>query len=134
MIEMTIDLMGLKELRAKLLQMEAGMAKQVLEAAGYAAALKIVNAAKEKCPVKTGTLRRSIHPEIIESSRLSVAVAVGTDVVYAKRIEYGFMDKRDSLGRLFHQPAQPFLRPAFDENRAVVEAEFARALNALVNR
>lgn len=36
-------------------------------------------------------------------------------MVYARRIELGFMDKRDSLGRLFHQRAKPYVKPAYVE-------------------
>jgi hypothetical protein len=35
-------------------------------------------------------------------------------MVYSRRLELGFMDVRDSLGRLYHQPPHPYLAPALD--------------------
>lgn len=42
---------------------------------------------------------------------------VGTNVVYARRLEYGFM-KKDKLGRSYHQAPRPYLRPALEKNKA----------------
>lgn len=73
------------------------------------AALEVIKEAKQFAPVgKTGLLRSSLAV-LSEDAK---SVTVGTKVPYAHRIEYGFMDKTDSLGRLFKVPAQPFLRPA----------------------
>jgi hypothetical protein len=92
-----------------------------------AGALLVENAAKEKCPYITGTLRRSIHTEGRQESGTNVYALVGTDVVYARRIEYGFAG-RDSLGRLYDQAAQPYLRPALDEKRDAVRREIRAAI------
>jgi hypothetical protein len=50
-------------------------------------------------------------------------VLVGSDVPYARRIEYGFHGA-DKRGRRYHQAAQPYLRPAMDQSRE-------RAMNAI---
>ena len=92
-----------------------------------AAALVAQNDAKRRAPVKTGTLRRSIHTEDIDAT----TVAVGTDVPYAARQEFGFAGT-DSRGRTSHQAARPYLRPALDENKAEMEREFADALEDLL--
>ncbi len=76
------------------------------------AAMEIANEARRRAPYKTGTLRRSI--EVIERSPLDVVVH--SRVPYAARIEYGFAG-RDRLGRLYNQPAQPYLRPAIEETK-----------------
>lgn len=91
-----------------------------------AAAQLVANDARSKAPVLSGTLRRSITVEVVAPGD----VRVGSDVAYARRIEYGFQGA-DSRGRSYHQAAQPYLRPAFDENRerirrAVIEG--ARAV------
>ena len=88
-----------------------------------AAALVAQNDAKRRAPYLTGTLRRSIHMEDSGTN----AVAVGTDVPYARRIEYGFAGT-DKRGRTYHQAAQPYLRPALDENKREIRQEFANAL------
>jgi phage gpG-like protein len=99
-----------------------------------AGALLVENAAKTKCPVGKilgGTLRRSIHTEGRRQSDTNVYALVGTDVVYARRIEYGFAG-RDSLGRLYDQAAQPYLRPALDEKRDAVRREIRAAIEQKV--
>lgn len=70
---------------------------------------------KELTPVKTGNLRASWHDSLnnqsIENSGQGLAIAsaklgdrinIGTNVVYARRIEYGFVGA-DSLGRVYNQ-------------------------------
>jgi phage gpG-like protein len=60
--------------------------------------------------VQTGRLRSSITWALGRDTR-GLFVDVGSNVVYAKRIEEGFHGT-DSLGRRYDQPAYPFLRPA----------------------
>ena len=62
---------------------------------------------------QTASLERSVR--IVEAAKRIVNGAKGTwgstDTVYARRIELGFQGK-DSKGRIFDQPAFPFLIPA----------------------
>mgnify|MGYP000440907550 CR=1 FL=1 len=97
-------------------------------AALMAGAQLVVNAAQAKAPVLTGTLRRSIRAEAIGND-----VVVGTDLPYARRIEFGF-NGADSRGRVYHQAAKPYLRPALDENRARVMEVAAKAAEDLLKR
>jgi len=76
----------------------------------------------------TGTLRRSVHVEMSEENGHPVAL-VGSNVAYARRLEYGFVG-RDSLGRLYNQAPQPRWRPAFDHNLA----KYERMAKGLFNR
>lgn len=91
------------------------------------AAMEIANEARRRAPYKTGTLRRSI--EVIERGPLDIAVH--SKVPYAARIEYGFAG-RDKLGRLYNQPAQPYLRPAIEATKgrawAIFQEELRREL------
>lgn len=83
----------------------------------------IAEEAKTIVPVDTGNLRDHIHVEPVSQEDNRVVVAVtpadaaaneyGFDPAYARRIEYGFIGV-DKLGRHFHQPAQPYMRPALD--------------------
>ena len=66
---------------------------------------------KKEAPYKTSTYRRLIHTEVI-TPKMAI---VGTNLPYAKRLEYGFADT-DSLGRTYNQLAQPHWRPALDNN------------------
>jgi phage gpG-like protein len=92
-------------------------------------ALKIVgqeyaNDVKAITPYKTGTLRRSIHVEPVSEN----TVLVGTDLPYARRLEYGFMDK-DKLGRIYHQAPRPYFRPPLDQNFAKYQRMYLEALH-----
>ena len=79
-------------------------------------ALKLIaneykNDVQNIAPYLSGTLKRSIHVEEAAPDRM----LVGTDVPYARRLEYGFVDK-DKLGRSYHQAPRPYFRPAMDNN------------------
>lgn len=83
--------------------------------------------AKVNVPVLTGNLRDHIHTEVkVDEPERQVMVVTpvteasnpwGIDPAYARRIELGFVGE-DSLGRMYHQPAQPYMRPARDTKGA----------------
>ena len=131
MIEFGVQVSGGRELAARLNALAAGVRGPLLAAALEAGALHIQNEAKAQAPYRTGTLRRSLHTERVSVPGAIAAVAVGTDVPYARRIEYGFSGA-DSRGRVYHQPPRPYLRPAFDARRAAAVAEVQRVLAKLV--
>ena len=58
------------------------------------------------------------------------------DPPYARRIELGFVGQ-DSLGRHYHQAAQPYMAPAFsnkqDEARQMIKDEVTGALDERMN-
>lgn len=141
-----IKIKGDKELQRTLRKINADVRNKAQEAAVLSAALIVVNDAKRKAPVLTGTLRRSIHiggntgktpdfqptpeaPELPRPERRgnAVVVFVGTNVPYAARIEFGFAGQ-DSLGRTYSQAAKPYLRPALDNNLNKVIQEMAEVL------
>ncbi len=97
---------------SKMAAIAAALGGDGLDEALLAAGWVIANDAKRRAPYITGTLRRSIRVEVREHG----VVVVGSEVPYARRIEYGFIGK-DSRGRNYHQAAQPYLRPAMDENK-----------------
>lgn len=128
----------------------AALSGQALETALVAGALNIQNYAKEHAAYKTGTLRRSIHigghSGIVagfgqgggysdiggnEHGDTFARVWVGTNLVYARRIEYGFIGA-DKLGRVYNQRPRPYLRPAFDTQGPAVERDFERAITQLL--
>lgn len=103
------------------------------------ACLVIENAAKQKCPVDTGTLRRSITHEV-EGNK----ARVGTNLEYGPYIEFGTgLFAAEGNGRStpwsyqtadgqWHttagQKPQPFLNPALQENIENAKREFADSL------
>lgn len=111
-----------------------------LEVIAYAGAFPIQTEAQILSPKLTGTNARSIHTEVVNKSSLRCTVLVGPHTPYARRLEYGFM-QRDRLGRMYHQAAQPYMRPAYDtkkqesldEMRAVARDEIREALIEAAN-
>lgn len=63
--------------------------------------------AKELCPVDTGRLRSSIQHKVLEDE---LAVVIGTNVPYAKHVEFMYPLEAPHPGRETGQ--MPFLRPA----------------------
>ena len=116
-----VKITGLDDLNKAFKRLAENTQGQVLQNAVRAGMLPIQNAAIEKVPVLTGNLRRSIHTEI-EGSNTYVEAQCGTDVVYAAVIEFG----NESGTRT----AQPYLRPAFDENKDNAVKEIGEALKA----
>lgn len=123
---LSFEIQGLEQLQRRLEKLSTGLRTSILSKAVRAAALPIQNAAKVNAPVLTGTLRRSIHTEV-QLDGVGAVARVGTDVPYARRIEYGFQDT-DALGRRYHQPARPYLRKALDERRDAAQAEAAAVI------
>lgn len=74
------------------------------------AAVLVERTAKQMCPVRTGTLKRSINRKI--EKRKAV---VGSNVEYAPHVEMGTSK----------QAARPFLRPALEANMAKIKEIFA---------
>lgn len=132
MARRTVTIEGLPELKRKLLDMSEEMRQAKLEAAVLAGGQLIKNEAQVRVPVLTGTLRRSITVQISESNATSASAAIGTNLAYAARIEFGF-NGRDRLGRLYSQPARPYLRPAFDQERENAYREIQDALRDAIN-
>jgi hypothetical protein len=136
-VRLTVSITGLSELDLKVRYMReaaiSGLKLSVPEAAQL-----FVEEAKVLVPVDTGRLQEAIHAETLEDSdfRQTMQVApfveaaneYGFDPEYARRIEYGFVGT-DSLGRHYHQPAQPYMRPAFDAK----QAEAAEAIKSGVS-
>lgn len=104
---------GGRELIAALKRLERVASVDVLRDAANEGAKAIVEEAQRLVPVKSGDLRDSIQAQPLEQANGSYTVGIGSPLPYARRIEYGFNDT-DSLGREYHQPAQPYLRPALD--------------------
>lgn len=142
MIRATIT--GDAELRAKLKRLQGNVNGQQMATALAAGGMLIVNTAKTKAPVITGTLRSSIHvggytqlsddfghnPRGADYSdlggktvtRSGASVQVGTNIEYGPPVEFG-------TGR---RSAKPFLRPAYDEEKNNAVQEVADTLRELV--
>jgi hypothetical protein len=122
-----IEVEGLEEVLANIetrLHSMVQKGKKGLKLAGQAYA----NDVKQGAPYLTGTLRRSIHAEPPTDDDDQPFVLVGTDLPYARRLEYGFLGT-DALGRYYHQPPQPYFRPPLDTQMPKYLAIIAGAMS-----
>ena len=83
-----------------------------LERGLTAAAILVEADGKLRVPVDTGRLRQSITHRVEDST-----ATVGTGVEYAASVEYGY-----------GQRAQPYLRPALDQNREKIRRLISAAI------
>lgn len=132
MLKANVRVTGDKELIAKFKRLSKAAQGSALVHAATAGILPIQNEAIVKVAKDTSDLARSIHTEVIARRQTYAEVSTGTDKVYAARIEFGFHGA-DSLGRHYNQPAQPYMRPAFDTKKSAAESETRAALLDLVN-
>lgn len=65
---------------------------------------------------QTGTLGRSIQIDDSKNFGPKPSVRVGTKLVYARRLEYGFAGT-DGKGRTVFQAARPYMRPGLDRSK-----------------
>lgn len=143
----SIEMRGLDRALNRLDLILIALSGDIRRVALQAGGLLIMNDAKRRVAKRSGNLARSLHVGGMGGSgglegnttgsdiggRGDDEVAVGTNVVYAKRIEYGF-DGVDALGRRYNQPAQPYLRPAAESQRAAAIAEVNRTLREQLER
>ena len=110
---------------------DIGDSPELRQALGRACAL-VERSAKEKAPKDTGALRRSITSEITHENGNLTGV-VFTPLEYAPYVEYGtglfaekggrkdvpwvYQDDKGEWHTTSGQKPQPFMRPAFNENR-----------------
>ncbi len=106
-----------------------------IEAAGAVAVrgagLLVQGLGMARTPVLSGTLRRSWHTESVSAPVGVYAVRVGPTMVYARRIELGFKGA-DSLGRVYDQAPDPYVRPALEEARPRMRAMVVAAISKAI--
>ena len=69
---------------------------------------------------QTGTLGRSIQIDDSKNFGPKPSVRVGTKLVYARRLEYGFAGT-DGKGRTVFQAARPYMRPGLDRSKKTMQ-------------
>jgi len=81
------------------------------------AALIVEGSAKNLSPVDTGNLKGSITHEVTKEM-----AKIGTNVEYSPYLEYGTVK----------MAAQPYLRPALDDNKTAIERYMAEIYRAAI--
>jgi len=134
---MGVTFVGVSEfedgLEALKLRMLAATEQAVADGAHLIQAAAMKHAAGRPGPnAVSGTLRRSIHVEGPTGEEGTYTARIGPSAIYARRIELGFMNMRDSLGRLYHQPPYPYMAPGLAdadlEMNALFEERWGQAL------
>lgn len=113
-----IKLEGAKELEKQFKSLEPKIAKKLVRQSLRKAAKPILAAARTKCPVDTGELKKSIKIRAMKRRKNSFGVLIGTalkwfvgDAFYGAFVEFGTSK----------MSARPFMRPAFDEKKGEAE-------------
>lgn len=106
-------IIGLRSLQAKLNKIKTIDTAQAVEASCE----RIESFAKANCPVDSGNLRASIRAE---ANKTHGEVTVGAP--YASYVEFGTMN----------QKPQPFLHPAFNQNKKYILGDFKKSLERVI--
>ena len=124
MTEIDFKIVGLKVLAKDIDALGKNFARSTLRTALRAATKPVVKRAKDKAPVRTGNLRRSIRGEasVKRDGRGEARVGFLPSGFYGTFIELGTST----------QPARPMLRPALDEAEA--QGEIQQAFIVAINR
>ncbi len=153
--EIKVTVQGLRPLMT-MMYLAPELVTQEITRAMRQSTLTIEGEAKHRVPVKTGTLRRSIHSEVRPISR-GVEGLVGTITQYAPYVEFGTgiygPQKRPIVPRTKKALAwkseggemiirrsvrgmrpRPYLKPAFDAKLREVEGFFRAALKRVLGR
>lgn len=124
----------------KLLSKLNKLSKMQLSVSLERACLIVENSAKEKAPVASGELRRSITHKVTDNEG-----EVGTSLHYAPYVEYGtglfsskgngrkdvpwvYCDAKGNWHSTSGQRPQPFLIPAFEENKSKIYKEIEKQI------
>ena len=79
----------------------------------------------------TGATSDSIGYQIVSTTEVDVTVGAPQ----GRRLEYGFSGMTDSLGRYYpHWPAEPYMQPALDGDRALAQEYMALAVEKVLAR
>lgn len=125
-MNITVDIQGLKGVEDALASAGPKLAKRAMRKALAAGAAKFVAEAQALAPVKTGRLKLSIKAV----TKLSPKQESGRTRVGATgrgKEDPGKYELYQEFGTR-HQPARPFLRPAFDSQHEAAKNAFAEVM------
>ena len=147
-----VEIKGLVETQKKLEQVAADLHGEPVLKAVREGALMLQRTAKEEVAVDSGRLRGSITSRVTGEAK-SVTGIVGTNVKYAADQEFGRGPHTPDMGSLeiwarrhdvslkgiaahieeFGTRAQPYMRPAADENQDAIQKKIEDAVKGIVN-
>lgn len=100
----TFNVRGLKELHAMLQQLPVRIERNIMRGAIRAGANVFRDAARQAAPVHDGDLKRSIKTSSTNVKKGKVTVNVGTDLFYARMVEFGTATYYTGNGRTVGGP------------------------------
>jgi HK97 gp10 family phage protein len=95
----------------------------------------IAESARGFCPVDTGALRASIQVDVQQIAFQSITGTVAPTADYASYVEFGTGRLGDPIVPHTDKPgmiAQPYMRPAFDENKSAIEDLFREQVKTAI--
>lgn len=107
---------GVKVVKTNVKEVLDALSGDRMARAVMAGAYVFEGAAKMLTPIDTGNLVNSIKTELVSSDETSATAETGTGVEYAPHVEFGTKKMQ----------AQPFFRPAWDENLDAIRATIRR--------
>jgi HK97 gp10 family phage protein len=116
-LRVTVSVSGVNKV-VRELDLRIARVRQAVKEQVAKSALNIQLGAKKRCPVRTGALRNSITVDFYGA----LSAEIGPHMPYAAYVEYGTRKMR----------AQPYLFPAFEEERLRFEEGLARAVKGAV--
>jgi HK97 gp10 family phage protein len=114
------DMKGVEEFTRTLQQLPEPIRRNVVTVALRAGGRLLVSEVKARAPVGTGALKKSVRMSKIKRYANDFSVFVEPKVWYARLIEFNFTRR----GKTY--PAKPFIRPAFDATKGLVNQAFMR--------
>lgn len=143
-----IKVEGVGELIAKLNEIATVATDKVVARAARKAMVPVAEAARELVPVDSGDLRESIRLAAAkEEGRISAGIIMkggkqsweietgdgDETLTFSRRVDASWRWHFTEFGTS-SRPAQPFLRPAFDQNRDAVLQIFTDEIRASIER
>ena len=108
-----VEIKGSNELKRALKKIPKNATRRSLGKAAKAGAEPILKSARQKAPVDTGRLRDSLRSTFAYQSSRAARVQVAPNLKPEGGSRHSY-DYYEEFGTSFH-PAQPFMRPAVDE-------------------
>lgn len=114
---------GVPELQRKFANLSGKMQRAVVRDSLRSAARVVEKSARQRVPVDTGRLKKAITQNVtVKSTTGEALVGYRREVFYGRFVELGTSK----------MAAQPFLRPALDENQEEIRQTFLSALNRTI--
>lgn len=113
-----VEIKNLPQFQASLKKLEARIIANI-ERALKASANDMAKKAKERVPVKTGSLKNSIS---VKKGKEDLSFLVQAEAPHARFVEFGS----------FKTPARPFMVPTFEEGKGKTRERIIKAINGAI--